>query len=319
MKVRLAAFSYLLVATCLARVVVAEDDPVELERKAILARVNSYVEAFDAGDAAALAGHWSETAEYLTPAGDRIEGRKALAEYFAKEFADSPGRKLEVQVGRVRFPSQDTATEEGTARITAADGQVDESNYLAVHIRRDGQWQLDTVREMSSSPAAATQPAPAPSDYLQDLAWIIGDWRDEGQEGEVTTTCRWVANQSFITRSFRVAIPGQSELAGTQIIGWDPVSGMIRSWVFDSDGGFGEGFWKNEGHHWTIQARATLPDGRQATAVQILTPLGSDRFSWEITQREVGGVLLPNIDAVTITRVVEETPQPADETERPTP
>ncbi|MBX3411943.1 MAG: SgcJ/EcaC family oxidoreductase [Pirellulales bacterium] len=319
MNLRRVACSFLLLTTCLARLVVAQDDAVEQDRKAILARVKSYVEAFNAADASTLAGHWSESAEYITPAGDRIEGRQALAEYFAQEFAENPGRKLDVQVDRIRFATADTATEEGTARVASPDGRADESSYLAVHVRRDGQWQLDTVRELTFSQQEAAPPASTPHDYLQDLEWLIGEWRDADNEGQVATSCRWVANQSFISRSFRVAIPGQSELVGTQVIGWDPVHGQVRSWVFDSDGGFGEGFWKNEGDHWTIQTRATLPDGRQATAVQILTPLGVDRFSWESTQREVDGVLLPNIDPVTVTRDIEETTTPASETERPSP
>ena len=29
----------------------------------------------------------------------------------------------------------------------------------------------------------------------------------------------------------------------TQRIGWDPAAKQIRSWEFDSEGGFGEGTW----------------------------------------------------------------------------
>ena len=34
------------------------------------------------------------------------------------------------------------------------------------------------------------------------------------------------------------------------MIGYDPVKGRLRSWVFDSEGGFGEGSWRQEGNKW---------------------------------------------------------------------
>ena len=36
-------------------------------------------------------------------------------------------------------------------------------------------------------------------------------------------------------------------LTVTQRIGWDPVADHIRSWEFDSEGGFGEGKWGGDG------------------------------------------------------------------------
>jgi hypothetical protein len=53
---------------------------------------------------------------------------------------------------------------------------------------------------------------------------------------------------------FKVKGSDQSETDGWEIIGWDPDRQQIRSWIFDSNGGFGESTWANDGEHWLIQA-----------------------------------------------------------------
>ena len=53
------------------------------------------------------------------------------------------------------------------------------------------------------------------------------------------------------------------DMAGMQIIGWDPAAKQIRSWVFDSDGAFGEGVWNKQGNRWYIQSTGTLARRQQ--------------------------------------------------------
>ena len=76
--------------------------------------------------------------------------------------------------------------------------------------------------------------------------------------------------------SFKVAPPGAADLEGTQVIGWDPAAGTIRSWMFDSDGGFGEGTWSKKGNRWLIKFKQVLPDGRKASATNIYTIIDHD-------------------------------------------
>ena len=116
------------------------------------------------------------------------------------------------------------------------------------------------------------------------------------------TTCRWTKNKNFITRSFAVSIADLIDLEGTQVIGWDPAEKVIRSWLFDSDGGFGVGVWSRKERRWTIQALQVLPDGRRASSVNVLTQVDEDTFTWESTGREVDGEVLPNIGPVTVVR-----------------
>jgi hypothetical protein len=105
-----------------------------------------------------------------------------------------------------------------------------------------------------------------------------------------------------LTYSFSAAVSDTDPLEGTQVIGWDPVSGVIRSWLFDSDGGFGDGVWTRDGNRWIVAFRQTLPDGRQGKATNVYTVVDQNTLRWDSTQRTVDGEPLPDVAAVTIVR-----------------
>ena len=56
-----------------------------------------------------------------------------------------------------------------------------------------------------------------------------------------------------------------------QRIGWDPLTKQIKSWVFDSEGGYGDALWTRKGNQWVIKSTGVLPDGRTASATHVLT------------------------------------------------
>ncbi len=116
------------------------------------------------------------------------------------------------------------------------------------------------------------------------------------------TECSWTRNNNFITRSFTVSVGDRVDMAGMQIVGWDPAAEQIRSWVFDSDGGFAEGVWTRKGNRWSISQSGVLPDGRKASAVNIVTYEDDNTYTWQSVSRTVGGELLPNIEEVRIVR-----------------
>ena len=107
-------------------------------------------------------------------------------------------------------------------------------------------------------------------------------------------TCKWAQNESFITRTFSISVADRLDMSGIQVIGWDAAAGKIRSWVFDSDGGFGEGEVDQEDKRWIINAVATLPDGRKTSAINAMTLLDDNSFTWQSSGRELDGEILPN-------------------------
>ena len=73
-----------------------------------------------------------------------------------------------------------------------------------------------------------------------------------------------------------------------QRIGWDPLAGKVRSWMFDSDGGYAEGSWTLVDNAWVIKSTAVMPDGETGSATVTMTPKDKDRFVMKGTERIVG-------------------------------
>ncbi|MFI4874585.1 MAG: DUF4440 domain-containing protein, partial [Blastopirellula sp. JB062] len=96
------------------------------------------------------------------------------------------------------------------------------------------------------------------------------------------------------------------ESSGMQIIGWDPSVKQIRSWVFDSDGGFGEGTWSKKGDSWQVQLNGVAPNGSKSSSVNVFTKIDEDAFSWQSVSRVSGGELLPNVDPIVVRRQLGE-------------
>ncbi len=156
------------------------------------------------------------------------------------------------------------AVEQGIAKVTRPDQTPEESEYSAVYVKRDGQWLLDRVTE-EEVPVVLSH-----YEQLKELEWMIGTWVDQDEENRIETTCQWTKNQNFMMRSFTVSVRDRLEMSGLQIVGWDPAAKQIRSWVFDSDGGFGEGCGARR-HALACAATGTLPDGRKTSSVNIIT------------------------------------------------
>lgn len=269
------------------------------DEAAIRKAVRSYVDAFQRGDARAVARHWSSQGVYVCPSGERFQGPAAIEKEYAAYFAGSSGRKIELGTPSIRFLAPNVAVEEGTARVSRRGEPLTETSYIAIHVKQRGGWKLDSVRETALPSAPAP---PSHSERLKGLEWMIGHWVDKDENSTIDTVCQWTKNKNFITRSFSVAIKDRIELEGTQVIGWDPAAGNIRSWMFDSEGGFGEGVWTRKGQSWIIKTSRTLSGGEKASAINVITPVDRNSFTWQSTGREIDGELQPNIDEVTVVR-----------------
>lgn len=256
----------------------------------------AYVEAFNKHDADALAAMWSPQAVYTNRiTGEQVVGRDAIAEQFKAIFKDAPELKLSVDVESIRFLSPNVAVENGTAKSMTPKGEPDEVHYGAVYVKSDGKWLLDRVND--EEPDAAT-----PYDQLQALEWLVGRWIDQDDKVRIETECHWAKNRNFLIRSFTVEAGDQIDMSGMQVIGWDGADKKIRSWTFDSDGGFAEAVWSKTGDRWFISNKGVTADGDKATMVNVIKPVDENSFTWQTLERTVGGELLPNVAEVLIVR-----------------
>src|SRR5262249_13963103 len=155
---------------------------------------------------------------------------EAIEEEYAGFFADHPGAKITILVDSVRLAGADTAIEEG--RVVAdppPPGPPGINKYLVVHVRTKGKWLMSTVRDSRVD-------TPSAYGHLQDLEWMIGSWPAIGDNAVLKMTCRWVANKSFVQRTYEVTKDNEVVSSGVQMVGWDPQAETIRSWMFSADG-----------------------------------------------------------------------------------
>lgn len=257
----------------------------------------AYVEAFEKGDAQALAEFWSSEAVYTNRlTGEQVIGREAIAEQFEAILGEAKKIELQVAIDSIEFVSPNVAVENGVATYSMDGSEPESIPYSAVYIRHGGKWLLDRVTDKPEPEIKSNY------EQLQVLEWIIGTWVDEDEDITIVTECKWTKNQNFITRSFTVANGDDIQLSGMQVIGWDPKAEQIRSWTFDSDGGFSEGTWQQEDNFWFIKKRGTLPDGSTASATSIIEMVDNDTFEFQSVHRTVAGQMLPNVNEVRVVR-----------------
>lgn len=151
-----------------------------------------------------------------------------------------------------------------------------------------------TAEETTSAAAASVENVGGSSGHpLAELDWLLGEWTGMTDNATVLVSSQPCEGGAFVERHFVVKRDGQPDVGGTQRIGYDPVSGRIKCWTFDTLGGFGEGYWYPSGDAWVIESNETLADGSQSTTTAILTPKGDGSFEWQVERARVNGVALP--------------------------
>ncbi|MGP0069454.1 MAG: YybH family protein [Isosphaeraceae bacterium] len=266
------------------------------DEKGILAIDDAFVAAYNRGETKALAARFTEDAEVAEADGDRYQGRDAIERRFAETFAANPGVKIAIEIGSIRFLNPDLAKEEGRTLITPAKGAPLSRPYTAIFVKREGRWLFASIREESD-------PFIRPHDRLKDLEWMIGEWVDEGSDSVVRINCRWSEDQNFLIRSCTVKMQGKPVMSLTQRIGWDPLARQIRSWDFDSEGGFGEGRWSRDGDRWTIKHTGVRPEGTPTSSTNVMVRERPDVLRWVSTDRVLGEQSIPENEAYVMVRV----------------
>ncbi len=273
------------------------------DAKALAAEMTRFTQAFNAGDSSTIAAMFTDDARIVGEDGS-TRGREAIKARFEAYFKENPKAKILIQPEEVVFVSPDVALEDGRAIVSPAEtgSQPESSRYSVVYVRQAGKWLQSSLREFAGE-------EPAVPDRLKDLEWLVGEWVNESHEAVVSSSCRWSDDKHFLLRDFTIHVRGKAALKGSQRIGWDPVAKQIRSWVFDSEGGFGEGYWSRVGDTWMIKTSGVRKDGKTATATQVITRNGPDHVRWASFDRTSGGDLVPDLDQFTLVR---QPPKPSE-------
>jgi uncharacterized protein (TIGR02246 family) len=270
------------------------------DEQAIREGVIQFVEQYNAHKSDAVATLFAPDARMIFSDGTEVNGREEIQQTFQEAFEQNPNSAVSVVVDSIRFLTPDVAVEEGTTTMFP-DGETltSEGRYTVVHLKKEGKWQMQAIRVVEEESLSAY-------DELAPLEWLVGEWIDEGRDEDVRTTFRWDDNKSFLLEEFEIVRQGETILKGSQRIGWDPQARQVRSWAFDTAGGFAEGTWVLVGDEWICKSKGVRPDGTTASATRRLRQESQDLVILTATDRLLGNEQLPDL-AVTMAR---RPPQP---------
>ncbi len=143
------------------------------DESAIRSGAESYVQAFNKGDAERLASHWAEDAEYILPSGEHLKGRDKIEQAFKKFFSDNQGIQVQLAISEIRFPRHNEAVEEGSAVVSRPGENPKELTYEVRYVKRKAAWKIAHVEETFS--------APSNYEHLKELEWLTGEWVDDSE------------------------------------------------------------------------------------------------------------------------------------------
>jgi uncharacterized protein (TIGR02246 family) len=285
----LASVAVVIGLACPAPLLVAQQPSREQDEQAIRQTAKDYLAAVARGDASALAEFWTADGDLVDEFGRTLPARELIAS--VAKAAGAAGRtEVELKDTKIRFLTADVAIEDGGSAVVSQGSPAASvsGRFLAVWVRQEGKWRLATLREERAEPVSI-------ADRLETLDGLAGDWSGAAGDTVLEVAARWNAERTYLLREMVTLRDGKAVFSGSQRIGWDPQSGVIKSWVFDSNGGRGEGVWTRSGDGWIVHATHVLPDGEQAVSSSSYTPTGKDQLVWKSTVTLPGGRTMPEI------------------------
>jgi uncharacterized protein (TIGR02246 family) len=279
----------------------AEDKPAknpkrDADRQAIEKMAKQVMQAYEKRDAAAVVAHWTAEGEFIRNDGEAIRGRAAVQKAYAEYFKTLTGKpKLEIEPGELSFPSADTAVVEYTLRLKNDEGEVIASSWRnSLLVREDGQWKVALVREWDRDLGEDVS--------LKDLEWLIGTWHASNKDREVTTHYEWDENKAFLRAKYTVKEAAKVVESGMQMIGKDNNDSVIRSWVFQSDGGFGGGVWTRDGKKWTVDVHGVTPEGKELRGTSVYVHVDPNTYTWQAINQTLDGDPIPDTQPLKVTK-----------------
>lgn len=268
------------------------------DENAVRTITQEYQEAYNHQDIQRMAALWASDAVYYNPqTGATAQGSDEITKLYEEQFGTNKGQRIEISANKIAFPSQEQAIQKGTMKVYIPEEPEAELAYQVTYVKKNGKWLINEIEE-----AELIKP-PSNFEHLKDLAWLIGKWQDADDNIQVDLEVLWDKHKNFMTQNFKMQVFEQETLDGKQIIGWDPDQKTIKSWLFDSDGGFGHGTWEHSGDSWYADMSYTLNDGSKAFSKNVYTYIDANHYTFVSTEREVAGVILPDTEPVHVNKV----------------
>jgi uncharacterized protein (TIGR02246 family) len=118
----------------------ANDERHAADEKVLKKLADDFANAFNAGDAKAIASQFAPQAEMVDLDGDVLQGRDAIEKFYAETLRE-PRLNLAVEIESLRFVGDGLAIENGHLAFFNEDREpILRSRYTVVHTRDDGRW-----------------------------------------------------------------------------------------------------------------------------------------------------------------------------------
>ena len=267
--------------------------PPAKDEQAIRKAAAAYIEAMNKGDLDAILAFWAPDADFVDETGKATRGREALSALFKKSLPALKDTKIAGQMHSLKFLRPDVALEDGSIEITAKDGSRDSNRFAVVWVKTGDKWLISSVRDLPVEVEAAPS---LPYLQLKPLEWLVGEWKSQDEKSDVQVKCEWAPNKSYLLMRYEVKREGQDPMLVTQRVGWDPINNRVRSWVFDSTGGFCEGNWSRDGNKWVAGCTGVLPDGGTGAATNVYEFKDAKSFIWRSVDRQIDGQPVADIE-----------------------
>jgi uncharacterized protein (TIGR02246 family) len=271
--------------------------------------LTQYITAFNQHDAKAVAALWTEGGVHIDRVNDlKTEGREAIARDLEIVFEASPNAKLTGEVTSVRMIRPEVAAIEGNTVLSGSGVDPSRTSFSAIAVSEADGWKIDSIEELP------IQSASSPRDALRELEWLVGKWQDESDDVVIQTTCNWSPNEAFLIRSYVATVGDAVDRQGTQVIAWDANRQEIRSWNFDTSGGFGEGTWTKSDDEWLVRSSQTSAEGNLSSGTYLIRRVDDNSMTVQLLGQESDGALLPNQDPIRVVRIVDGNEAPTSPT-----
>jgi uncharacterized protein (TIGR02246 family) len=269
--------------------------PAANDEAGLRAALDAYAKTLKTGDLKAIMNYWAPDADFTSETGEVIKGREAISKLYTENLADLKAGKSAIKLDSLRFLAPDVAALDGVVEFTPPDGPTESNRFGAVWTRKDGRWIIASARDLPESEGEAADRG------RKEMQWLAGEWTGKEGNTAIKLTVKPELDGKFALARFDIT-RAKDTLVVYQLIGWDPIEGTLRSWTFDSRGGFGETLWERDGAVWTGNTTGVLPTGQTGSSVNTIQMMGPDQFKWRAIFREVDGQPIPDSE-ITYNRV----------------
>lgn len=269
------------------------------DEEAVRSLVDRLVKSYRERDAKDFAAAFTSEGEYIDAHGLTFHGPKAIEAEFAAFFKVHPETSIDVKLLSTRPIAKGVMTSDGTTHYRRSPTSPEMLGRCKLVFAKEGgdKWLIAGLREIEAVDMHSSH-----HDQVAQLEFLVGEWVDEGPQSHVHFSCRWDESGNYLIRDFSVQVAGARAWSGTQRIGYDPLSGHLKAWVFDSDGGYSDGYFHREGESWVLQSSGVTGDGHMASGTNAFTRIDDHRIAWDAVDRVVGGERIADTVKMTIVR-----------------